>query len=160
MNINKIVGNTSWNLNIYEAILKRNKSYQNLEIYGIKKLFSCFDCFTKKKITHQIQNLDAWKGFQESNIATKIIMEILYLVSEFSGNSFSNSVTSSNFFSKLKNTNEAPILKQLQRHLVSSQRPASPLPNLSKVYDNFMYDHKIILLIKRFRFAMRFFPVL
>ena len=86
-------------------------------------------------------------------------MEILYLVSEFSGNSFSNSVSSSNFYSKLKSTNEVLILKPLQRKLASTQRPANPLPNLSKVYDSCRYDHKIILLIKRFRFAIRFFPV-
>ena len=95
---------------------------------------------TKSKILAEIHNLDNEKACQESDVPVKLIKDNIDIFFEFIFHNFNNSIFDATFPSELKNANVIPVFKKKDRNNVENYRPVSILPNLSKIYERYLYD--------------------
>ena len=134
------------NLSTSDPVLKAVKKYEkHTSIIKIKEKMKnknmsfSFSFVTKETILNELRKLNPKKACQESDIPVKIIKENLDIVSNFVYSNFNNSLFSSIFPSHLKNATITPIFKKTDRANVENYSRVSMLPNLSKVYERYMY---------------------
>ena len=78
------------------------------------------------------------KACQDTDIPTKIIKENADIADVLLA-SFNDSVEKSNFPSSLKKANITPVFKKGDRNSKDNYRPASILPNMSKIFERCIF---------------------
>ena len=91
-------------------------------------------------IEKEIESLNINKASYSSDIPTKILKQNVDFFSHFILYYVNKSISSSNFLSILKLTDIIPVYKRDSRYEKSNYRPISVLPNLSKIFENVLYD--------------------
>ena len=133
--------------NISDPILKVILSYKNnpsiLTIEEVcKKLHKFSFSFSqvgKKDMLEEIQRLDIKKAAQESDIPFRIIKEDSDLFGEYLLSTYNNAIDKSYFPTGLKQANITPVFKTGERYSKDNYRPISILPNVSKIFEKFMF---------------------
>ena len=100
-----------------------------------------FSEVAKEEIFRDILNLDVSKACQDTNITSKIIKENADIFASFLHSSFNTSVTNSEFPSSFKQANITSVFKKGERYSKDNYRPVSILPNVSKIFERFMFRH-------------------
>ena len=107
-----------------------------------KKKVTCnffFSKLGKEKIFRNISNLDVSKACQDTDIPSKIIKENADIFASFLHSIFNTYVTNSEFTLVLKQANITPVFKKGEGYSKDKYRPASILPNVSKVFERCMF---------------------
>ena len=133
--------------NISDPILKVIVRYRNhpsiLTIEEVckksHKFSFSFSEVGKKDILEEIQRLDIKKAAQESDIPSRIIKENLDILGEYLLSSFNDAIDNSYFLTALKQANITPVFKTGERYSKDDYRPISILPNVSKIFEKFMF---------------------
>ena len=87
----------------------------------------------------EIKNLPTSKGTQDSDIPTKIIKDNSDIFADFILSSFNTCIANSEFPSSLKIANITPVHKKDSKNLKDNYQPFSILPDISKIYERFMF---------------------
>ena len=115
--------------------------YQNhLSIKIILKKYNfsfSFKALSLTDIEKEMKSLNTNKASHSSDIPTKILKQNVDLFSPFILSYVNKSISFSTFLSILK---LADITKKDSRYEKSNYRPISVLPNLSKIFENVLYD--------------------
>ena len=82
--------------------------------------------------------METSKACQDTDIPTKIIKENADIADVLLA-SFNDSVEKSNFPSSLKKANITPVFKKGDRNSKDNYRPASILPNMSKIFERCIF---------------------
>ena len=115
-------------------------------ILAIKKI-SKNNIFYFQKVSYEdkeIQNLDASKACQDTDVPTKIIKNNSDIFGDFIYQNFNDAVDTDIFPNVLKNANVSPVFKKGSRTCETNYRPVSILPNISKIYERCMYKQMSI----------------
>ena len=99
-----------------------------------------FDLINPESISKITNNLDTSKATQQGDIPTKVIKDNKDLFSYFISASFNNAVNKGVFPDELKHADIKPIYKKTSRNEKENYRPVGILPNLSKIFERWMYD--------------------
>ena len=127
-----------------DEILALLYKYQNHP--SIKKIFvKCnlrfsFKTVSLTDIEKGIKRLNTNKASHSSDIPAKILKQNLDFFSSFILDNVNKSIASSTFTSILKLTDIIQVYKKDSRYEKSNYRPISVLPNLSKIFQNVLYD--------------------
>ena len=76
---------------------------------------------------------------QDTDIHTKIITDNADILPDFLFSGFNNSITTSIFPSSLKHAIITPFFKKREKNLKENYTPVSILPNVSKVFEWFLF---------------------
>ena len=87
-----------------------------------------------------INNLDTSKATQQGYIPTKIIKGNKDFFSYFISASFNNDLNKGVFPDELKQVDFKPVYKRESKNEKENYKPVSILPNLSKIFERYMYD--------------------
>ena len=87
-----------------------------------------------------MKSLNTKKASHSSDITTKILKQNIDFFSHFILDYVNKSISSSTFPSILKLADIIPVYKKDSRYEKSSCRPISVLPNLSKIFENVLYN--------------------
>ena len=98
-----------------------------------------FTGIDKDEILKEMQNLDASKACQDSDVPTKILKENSDILADFLHTSFNEFVKKSEFPSVLKQANITPVYKKGERKCENNYRPVSILSNVSKIFERIMF---------------------
>ena len=130
---------------VLKAIEKYKKHPSILAIKKISKnnIFS-FQKVSYEDIIKEIQNLDASKACQDTDVPTKIIKNNSDIFGDFIYQNFNDAVDTDIFPNVLKNANVSPVFKKGSRTCETNYRPVSILPNISKIYERCMYKQMSI----------------
>ena len=91
-------------------------------------------------IEKEIKRSNTNKTSHSSDISTKNLKQTVDFFSPFILGYVNKSITSSTFPSILKLADIIPVYKKDSRYMKSNYRPISVLPNLSKIFENVLYD--------------------
>ena len=91
-------------------------------------------------IEKEIKRSNTNKTSHSSDISTKNLKQNVDFFSPFILGYVNKSITSSTFPSILKLADIIPVYKKDSRYMKSNYRPISVLPNLSKIFENVLYD--------------------
>ena len=100
----------------------------------VKELLSLTD------IEKEMKSLNTNKASHSSDIPTKILKQNVDFFSPFILDYVNKSISSSTFPSILKLADIIPVYKKDSLYEKSNYRPISVLPNLSKIFENVLYD--------------------
>ena len=121
------------------------KKYQNHPIFKLikaenkSKTFRFIETNTNE-IKKFIQNLDAKKASQNSDMNTKVLKQNAAFFAKYSCDDINPSIRSSKFHNELKEADVVPVHKKKSKLSKENYRPISILPNISKVYERCLYD--------------------
>ena len=87
-----------------------------------------------------MKSLNANNASHSSNISTKILKQKVDFFSPFILGYVNKPISSSTFPSIIKLADITPVYKKDSRYEKSNYRPISVLPNLSKIFENVLYD--------------------
>ena len=93
----------------------------------------------KEEILNEINSLDASKAAQYTDVPTKIIKENADIFSDIIHSSFNASVNKCEFPAFMKYANVIPVYKKDSKSSKENYRPISILPNVSKIFEKFMF---------------------
>ena len=146
---NKIKYNKQRNLCVTLLRKSKREYYQNLSvenvcIIAIKKNFNSSTLFNflfvdKEDILKEIKNLKANKATQNTDIPTKLIKENSDIFADFIFENLNDCISHSVFPSALKLANITPVHKKDSKSKKDHYRPISVLPNISKIYERFLF---------------------
>ena len=88
----------------------------------------------------EMKSLNTNKASHSSDIPTKLLKQNVYLFSPFILDYVNKSINSSTFLSILKLAEIIPVYNKDSRYEKSNYRPINVLPNLSKIFQNVLYD--------------------
>ena len=113
-------------------------------IIAIKENFNSSTPFNflfvdKEDILKQIKNLKANKATQNTDIPTKFIKENSDIFADFIFENLNDSISHLVFPSPLKLANITPVHKKDSKSKKDHYRPISALPNISKIYERFLF---------------------
>ena len=91
-------------------------------------------------VEKEMKSLNTNKASHSSDIPTKILKQNVDFFSPFILDYVNKSISSSTFPSILKLADIIPVYKKDSRYEKSNYRPISVLPNLSKIFENVLYD--------------------
>ena len=130
---------------VLKAIEKYKKHPSILTIKKISKnnIFS-FQKVSYEDIIKEIQNLDASKACQDTDVPTKIIKNNSDIFGDFIYQNFNEAIDTDIFPNVLKNANVSPVFKKGSRTCETNYRPVSILSNISKIYERCMYKQMSI----------------
>ena len=94
----------------------------------------------QKQIAKKILKLDVNKASQSSDIPINVLKENNDIFSNFLCNSFNNSIKLSTFPEILKHADISPLYKKGKKDVKGNYRPVRILPNLSKIFEKFMFE--------------------
>ena len=97
-----------------------------------------FTGIDKEEILKEIQNLDASKACQDTDVPTKILKENADIFADFLHASFNEFVKKSEFPSVLKQANITPVFNKGERECKNNYRPVSIL-SVSKILERIMF---------------------
>ena len=100
-------------------------------------------------VEKELKSLNTNKASHSSDIATKLLKQNVDLFSPFILGCVDKSISSPTFPSILKLADIIPVYKKDSRYEKSKYRPISAPPNLSKIFENVLYD-QFRLYLKRF----------
>ena len=109
-----------------------------LDKYKNNSIFT-FSHVTKEEVLKEIGNLDTTKSSQDTDIPTKVIKQNSDIFASFICKTFNNMVDSSTFPAALKLAHITPAFKKGSKNSKENYRSISILPNISKIYERFMY---------------------
>ena len=102
-------------------------------------LFS-FSKVTNNDIVKELLSLDTSKASQDSDIPTKILIEISDIFAEFLFANYNASVVENSIFpSILKLADITPVFKKGDKECKENYRPVSILSNVSKVFERIIF---------------------
>ena len=87
----------------------------------------------------EIKNLKANKATQNTDFLTKLIKENSDIFADFIFENLDDSISQSVFPSALKLVNITPVRKKDSKSKKDHYRPISVLPNISKIYERFVF---------------------
>ena len=87
-----------------------------------------------------ILSLDSTKVSQDTGIPTKIIKDNSDIFSDFLLSGFNNSITTSIFPSRLRQAIITPVFKKEDKNAKENYEPVSILPNISKIFKQFLFN--------------------
>ena len=93
----------------------------------------------QKQLEKEILKLDVNKASQSSDIPIKVLKENSDIFSNFLCNSFNNSIKLSALPEILKHADILPLYKKGKKDIKGNYRPVSILPNLSKIFEKYMF---------------------
>ena len=131
---------------IHDPVDRAIFKYQNHpSIINIKAKVDLSQCFSFASISiseakKQIKNLNISKASQTTDIPTKLIKDNCNIFVGLIKNCFDESLCQSVFPQDLKLADVTPVFKKDNRSDKFNYRPVSILPNLSKIFERFMYD--------------------
>ena len=146
LNIPEYVNNDPISDNISDPIIKLIVKYRkHPSILTIREVckerkrkhaaFS-FSEVAKEKILRDILNLDVSKASQDTDIPSKIIKENADIFANFLHSRFNKRPE---FPSLLKQANITPVFKKGERYSKDNYRPVSILPNVSEIFERYMF---------------------
>ena len=91
-------------------------------------------------IEKEIKILNTNKASHSSDISTRILKQNVDFFSPFLLGYINESIVLSTFPSVPKLSDTIPVYKKGSRYKKSNGRPISVLPNLSKLFENVLYD--------------------
>ena len=97
-----------------------------------------------------MKSLNTNKASNSSDIPTRILKQNVDFFYAFILGYINKSISSSTFPSILKLADITPVYKKDSRYEKSNYRPISVLPNLSKIFENVLYDQISSFFPKRF----------
>ena len=86
-----------------------------------------------------ILSLDSTKVSQDTGIPTKIIKDNADIFSDFLLSGFNNSITTSIFPSRFRQAIITPVFKKEDKNAKENYEPVSILPNISKIFKQFLF---------------------
>ena len=98
-----------------------------------------FTGIDKEDILKEIQNLDASKASQDTDVPTKILKLNANTFADFLHAGFNEFGKKSEFPSVLKQANITPVYKKGERESKNNYRPVSILSNISKIFERIMF---------------------
>ena len=101
-----------------------------------------FNSISKAEIEKEILNLDSSKACQDSDIPTKVIKSNSDIFTNVLYSEFNRYIETTVFPPSMKLTNVTPFHKKGNRSEKDNYRPASILPNLSKVFERCIFNQK------------------
>ena len=117
-----------------------------------------FHFVTLEETLKEVALLGDKKASQASDIPVKIIKESRNLIAYFALHNFNNDLSCSEYPAKLKCADITSILKKDDKTDKTNYRPISILPNLSKIYEQFMqiqmYPY-LNMIFSKFQFGFR-----
>ena len=134
-----------------DPVLKEIEKYKkHPSILAIKKI-SRNNIFSFQKVSYEdiikkMQNLDASKACQDTDVPTKIIKNNSDIFGYFIYQNFNDAVDTDIFPNVLKNANVSPVFKKGSRTCETNYRPVGILLNISKIYERCMYKQMSIFL--------------
>ena len=129
---------------IDDPVLKPIEKYRKHPSTEAIKNISKNNSFSFQKVSYEdvlkeIQNFDASKACQDTDVPTKIIKGNSDIFGNFTYQNFNDAINNDVFFKILKNANVSPVFKKGVRNCETNYRPASILPNISKIYERCVY---------------------
>ena len=126
---------------VLKSILKYKDHPRVKAIEKIAKLNSLFKFSNveKRKILHEIVNLDASKSCQDTDVPTKVIKENADIFADFLHAAINTTINKNEFPSFLKLADVIPVFKKGSKNSKHNYRPISILKNISKVYERVMF---------------------
>ena len=104
------------------------------------KVFS-FSAITYDGIVSKVKNLDASKTSKQTDIPTKILKgNSEYFATYFHNDINTTCIENSEFPSELKLADVIPVYKKKSKNSKDNYRPVSILSNISKIYENTIYE--------------------
>ena len=91
-------------------------------------------------VEKELKSLNTNKASHSSDIARKLLKQNIDLFSPFILGCVDKSISSPTFPSILKLADIIPVYKKDSRYEKSKYRPISAPPNLSKIFENVLYD--------------------
>ena len=91
-------------------------------------------------VEKELKSLNTNKASHSSDITTKLLKQNVDLFSPFILGCVDKSISSPTFPSILKLADIIPVYKKNSRYEKSKYRPISAPPNLSKIFENVLYD--------------------
>ena len=129
---------------IEHPILRIIEQYKNhpsiiaINNQNMDRRFS-FQEITKSEINQEVLNLDSSKACQESDLPTKIIKANSDIFTEVIHKELNRGLEVGNFPCTMKLADVTPVYKKGNRSEKGNYRPASILPNISKVFERCIY---------------------
>ena len=123
-------------------IIKKYQNHPSIKLIKAKnksKTFRFRETNTNE-IKKFIQNLDAKKASQNSDMSTKVLTQNAAFFAKYSCDHINASICSSKFHNELKEADIVPVHKKKSKLSKENYRPISILPNISKVYERCLYD--------------------
>ena len=80
------------------------------------------------------------KASQKSDMNTKIIRKKFGFFAKYTCDNINASIHFSKFHNELKESDIVPVHRKKSKLCKENYRPISILPNISKVYERFLYD--------------------
>ena len=121
-----------WNTENTQALLQFKKKCKDKDSFNFTEA-------DQKQIEKVIWKLDVNKAWQNSDIPIKVLKENTNIFSNFLSISFNNSIKLSTFPEILKHGDITPLYKKGKKDIKGNYRPVSILPNLSKIFEKFMF---------------------
>ena len=138
---NKLLCQTSENSDGILAAIFKYQHHPSIKTILQKCNFSfSFKTVSLTDIEKETKSLNTNKGSHSSDTSTKILKENVDLFFRFKLDYVNKSISSSTFPSILKLADIIPVYKKDSRYMKSNYRPISVLPNLSKIFENVLYD--------------------
>ena len=131
---------------ISDPVLKAIKKYEHHpSIKSIKERFPIAQKFrlklvAEKEIAELVGNLNIKKASQKGDIPTKIIKENQDIFTKILQKSINESIAEGIFPRELKSADITPVYKKGDRTDKKNYRPISILPNVSKVFERYIYN--------------------
>ena len=124
----------------YRKIWKSLKHTQNRRSMQQATAFSFF-LFACRQLKNVKINFELRFGnsIQDTDIPTKMVKVMQIFFSDFLFSGFNNSITTSIFPSSLKQAIITPVFKKGDKNLKENYRPVSILPNISKIFERFLF---------------------
>ena len=103
-----------------------------------------------EEMLHEIKQLDTRKACQDTDVPSKIVKMNSDIFADFLHQNFNHVIATSVFPQNFKNANVTPVFKKGDRNSETNYMPVSILPNVSKIYERFLYKqmskffHKIL----------------
>ena len=128
------------NDSVLKSILKYKDHRSIKAIEKITQLNSLFKLSNveKRKMRHEMVNLDASKLCQDTDVPTKIIKESDDIFADFIHPAI-DTIINKEFPSFLNLAHVIPVFKKGSKNSKHKYRPISILKNISKVYESFMF---------------------
>ena len=129
--------------NINDPVIKSSVKYRNhpsiLKIGEVCNRKQCFLFSFSHVDKEEILSLYSTNVSQYTEIPTKIIKDNADIFSDFLLSGFNNSITTSIFPSSLKQAIIRPVFKKGDKNSKENYRPVSILPNISKIFEQFLF---------------------
>ena len=123
------------------AAIYKNQNHPSIKTILEKCNFSfSFKTVSLSDIDKEMKSLNTNKAFHSSGMPTKILKQNLDFFSPFILGYVNKSISSTTFPSILKLADITPVYKKDLRYEKSNCRPISVLPNISKIFENVLYD--------------------